>query len=314
MKKTIKTIGIVVGVHLLVIVALALFYRISLSVESGRIEPIGNMVNVGGYQMHVFVDGNNDDAPLLAFLSGFGTTAPVYDFAPIRSLLARDYRIAVVERFGYGYSDITNRPRNIDTVLSDTRTALSIVGETGPFILFPHSMSGIEAIRWAQSYPDEILGIVGIDMAVPSFYLENESALASEASQQRFQSIFTRGLGVHRLFGSVNIPTLTEAEITQATLLSRRNMQNPTMISEARAVVDNARTVSLAGIPNIPFLLLMSNEQENVAEGWITHSTNFANQSGGQIEFFNAGHYLHHYIAEVIADLSREFIADILND
>jgi len=91
-------------------------------------------------------------------------------------------------------------------------------------------------------------------------------------------------------------------------------MQNPTMINEARTVVDDARTVSLAGIPNIPFLLLVSNEQGNVAEGWITHSANFATQSGGQIEFFNAGHYLHHYIAEVIASLSSEFITDILND
>jgi len=312
-EKFIKKEGIIIGVLLLIVVALALFHRISLSVERGRIEPIGHMVEVGDYQMHVFIDGDNEETPLLVFLSGFGVPAPVFDFAPIRSLLAREYRIAIVERFGYGYSDIVDRPRDIDTVLSDTRTALSIVGETGPYILFPSSMAGIEAIRWAQLYPNEILGIVGIDMVVPSFHLAHENALASEARGQGFQSIFTRGLGIHRFMSSVNIPTLTEDERTQATLLMRRNVQNRNWISEARAVIDNARVVSQESVPNIPFLLLVSNEQDNVAEGWIAHSADFATQSGGRIEFFDAGHLLHHYIADIIVDLSREFIADILN-
>ena len=43
-------------------------------------------------------------------------------------------------------------------------------GEKGPFVLLPHSMSGLEAIYWAQKYPDEVMGIVGMDMAFPKAY------------------------------------------------------------------------------------------------------------------------------------------------
>ena len=32
-------------------------------------------------------------------------------------------------------------------------------------------MSGLEAIRWKQKYPDEIKAIIGLDMAVPAVYL-----------------------------------------------------------------------------------------------------------------------------------------------
>lgn len=31
-------------------------------------------------------------------------------------------------------------------------------------------MSGIEALHWAQMYPDEVMAIIGLDMAVPESY------------------------------------------------------------------------------------------------------------------------------------------------
>ena len=34
----------------------------------------------------------------------------------------------------------------------------------------PHSASGIEAILWAQLYPEEVEAIIGLDMSVPAFY------------------------------------------------------------------------------------------------------------------------------------------------
>ncbi len=37
----------------------------------------------------------------LLFLSGSGTAAPVLDFKSLYSLLSSDYRIVVIEKFGY---------------------------------------------------------------------------------------------------------------------------------------------------------------------------------------------------------------------
>lgn len=31
-------------------------------------------------------------------------------------------------------------------------------------------MSGIEALHWTQMYPDEVMTIIGLDMAVPESY------------------------------------------------------------------------------------------------------------------------------------------------
>jgi len=35
-------------------------------------------------------------------------------------------------------------------MLEETRRALELSGEKGPYVLLPHSMSGLEAIYWAQ--------------------------------------------------------------------------------------------------------------------------------------------------------------------
>ena len=57
-------------------------------------------------------------------------------------------------------------------MLSETRRALDKAGIKGPYVLCPHSMSGLEALYWAQKYLEEVETIVGLDMAVPDYYDE----------------------------------------------------------------------------------------------------------------------------------------------
>ena len=85
-------------------------------------------------------------------MSGSATVAPVYDFKVLYEKLANYFRIIVIEKFGYGYSDIYDSPSDIDTLVSVQKQALEMIGENGPYILMPHSMSGIEALRWKQIY------------------------------------------------------------------------------------------------------------------------------------------------------------------
>ena len=78
----------------------------------------------------------------------------------------------MIEKFGYGYSDIYEYSTDIDTLVSIQKQALEIIGEIGPYIFIPHSMSGLEALRWKQIYPDDVDAIIGIDMATPLSYSE----------------------------------------------------------------------------------------------------------------------------------------------
>lgn len=109
-------------------------------------------VLIDEHKMHVFRKGDENN-PKLVFMSGSGTVAPMYDFKILYEKLISDFRVIVIEKFGYGYSDLYDGPCDIDSVVSFQRQALEKIGEKGPFILLPHSMSGLEAIRWKQKYP-----------------------------------------------------------------------------------------------------------------------------------------------------------------
>jgi pimeloyl-ACP methyl ester carboxylesterase len=65
-------------------------------------------VAVNGHRLHVYSEGSGE--PTLVFMSGSGTTAPTLDFRGLYRRLATNYRVVVVERAGYGWSDDSDTP------------------------------------------------------------------------------------------------------------------------------------------------------------------------------------------------------------
>ena len=167
-KKVMKVIFILLAACIIVLAAIYINHRILLNQEEALRTPLGKIVEVDGHQMSVYVEGNGDKT--IVFMSGGGTCSPILDFRSLYSTLSDNYKIVVVEKFGYGFSDIVNKDRSIDSILEDTRTALVKADIEGPYVLCPHSMSGIEALYWAGQYPEEVEAIIGLDMAVPKAY------------------------------------------------------------------------------------------------------------------------------------------------
>ena len=73
-------------------------------------------------------------------------------------------------KFGYGHSDLTGGPRDVDTVVEEYRRALAACGRPVPVVLAAHSMGFLEALHWASKYPEEVSALVGLDPAVPEVY------------------------------------------------------------------------------------------------------------------------------------------------
>lgn len=112
------------------------------------------------------------------------------------------------------------------------------MGETGPYILAPHSLSGLEALRWKQTFPDEVSAIIGIDMATPlSCSVWTEKDIKKTI---RLMNVMRRLKLGSVLVSLVNL-SLTEDEIKQHTLLKKRNVFNICQINEAREMLNNIK-------------------------------------------------------------------------
>jgi pimeloyl-ACP methyl ester carboxylesterase len=267
------------------------------------------LVEVDGYKIHVYAEGDKGNKPTLVFMSGSGTVAPVYDFKSLYSLLSDEYRIVVVEKAGYGYSDIYEIERDIDTMLEEVRQGLSLAGEKGPYVLFPHSMSGLEAIYWAQKYPEELKAIIGLDMSVPESY---DYFNFSSINQMIYVGRASVLLGLHRIPGvySLDNTSLNATEIEQQKLLMYRNAVNINHISEGKAVYNNAAVVKSGGDLSLPILMFVSDGME-IGEFWIPSQKRFAAKNDAQLIQLDCGHYVHNFMPKYIAEKAMEYLSKL---
>ena len=163
-----KRLLFLLGAVLVLLLASFTYHRLALQREKASLKPMGQMVSVNGHEMSVFVKGNEPQT--LVFLSGAGTASPILDFKDLYDGLSKQYKIVVVERAGYGYSEDTSKSRDVSEVLSETRQALDKAHVSGPYIILSHSMASLETLLWQEKYPSEVKAIIGLDWALPESY------------------------------------------------------------------------------------------------------------------------------------------------
>ena len=292
---------------LLFLVATFIFHRISLEKKQASLTPMGQQVLVNGHQMNIYVQGKGTET--IVFLSGAGIASPILDFKNLTDSLSKKYKIVVVERAGYGYSEDSNQSRGVMEVLSETRQALSRTNITGPFIILSHSMASFESLAWQEKYPDEVKALIGLDWAMPASYedLKNNQALLTVA-------YWTSKIGLLRYFPEsfyIKNPTLTESERTQYKLLAYKQLMSLAMLNESNLVKENAKKVPSSINPKIPTLLLVSNGQSTSfgQSEWQHFAEKFASeQSNVKVIYMDVPHDLYHYQNHEVVSRIEDFL------
>ena len=292
---------------LLFLGATFIFHRISLEKEQASLTPVGQQVLVNGHQMNVYVEGDGPET--IVFLSGAGIASPILDFKDISDSLSKKYKVVIVERAGYGYSDDSNQSRDVMEVLAETRQALSQANVTGPFIILSHSIASLESLAWQEKYPDEVKALVGLDLALPSSYedLKDNQALLTLA-------YWSSKIGLLRYFPEsfyIKNQTLIESERKQYKLLAYKQLMSQAMLHESQTVKENAKKVPSNINPKIPALLMVSNgEGTSFSQSeWQLYAERFASdQSNVQVVYMDAPHDLYHYQSHEIVSQIEDFL------
>ena len=279
---------------LLFLAATFIFHRISLEKEQASLTPMGQQVLVNGHQINVYVEGDGPET--IVVLSGAGIASPILDFKEVSESLSKRYKVVIVERAGYGYSDDSNHSRDVMEVLSETRQALSQANIKGPFIILSHSMASLESLAWQEKYPDEVKTLVGLDWALPASYenLKQNQALITVA-------FWSSKIGLLRYFPELPLyknPTLIESERKQYKLLAYKQLMSQAMLHESQTVKENAKKVPSNINPKIPALLMVSNGDGTSFSQfeWQRYAERFASdQSNVQVVYMDALHDLYHY-------------------
>ena len=283
------------------------FHQLSLQKESKLLMPIGKKVVVNGHQMNVYIKGEGSET--IVFLSGAGIASPILDFKNLTDSLSKKYKVVVVERAGYGFSEDSDQSRDVMTVFSETRQALSQAEVSGPYVIVSHSMASLESLAWQEKYPNEVRALIGLDWALPASYkdLKEHPTLMTLA-------YWTSKIGLLRYFPEsfyIKNPTLTETERQQYKILAYKQLMSLAMLHESRLAKENAKKVPSSINPKIPALLLVSNGEGTTfsQSEWQRYAERFASdQSNVQVVYMDAPHDLYHYQSNAIVSRIKEFL------
>lgn len=278
----------------------------------------GKMVTVAGHQMHVYTQGEGENTIILT--PGLGTSAPVLDFQPLIDELAQTNKVVVVESFGYGWSDLTDDERTVENITAELRAALSAAGITGPYVLMPHSISGIYAMYYANTYPDEVKAVIGIDCTLPemcAYFGESIPALPSYLSALAPTGL-ARLLVLLMPDGFLPVDTThiySDKNLKTTKALSAWKAYNRNVVAEGNEIDRNiAKTATMKFANDLPVLIFAKEGTTPREDGKTTRSfyeTALAGLDNSQIVMLEGHHYLHWTNYEVMSRDVNQFLAAI---
>ncbi|WP_431523536.1 alpha/beta fold hydrolase [Paenibacillus amylolyticus] len=310
--KTKKVLGILLKVLAAILIAILLFVatvytvnKISSYSEQKRMEPYGQHVSVDGKNMNVFIQGEGEETIVL--LPGFGTASPALDFKPLISELSHDYKVVVVEPFGYGLSDQTEKERSTANIVSEIHEALKSL-HIDRYILMGHSISGIYSLDYVNKYADEISAYVGLDTSVPA--ISEQKVEASEIVPIQWY----RNLGFPRLQLKMSDDPYAglpydEQTKEQLNILIQKNMFNPTQLNEIVSMYSNFKAAEQLTFPvDLPVLFFVQ-KNHPAADNWVPeHEKLIEDSTRGELVLMEANHYLYRSHAKEIAEKFRGFM------
>ncbi|MBO4493788.1 MAG: alpha/beta hydrolase [Ruminococcus sp.] len=280
-----------------------------------------NKVQVGETTLNVYTEGIG--AVTIVFMAGNGVTCPVLEYKPIYRRMSAKYRIAVIEKAGYGFSDRAKTPRTIENLVSEDREALRRAGIEPPYVLAPHSYSGFEAIYWANTYPDEVKAVLSMDMGVPELAIlqadeisEEKRLKLLEKQHKLLKKIAKDGLlaklvrsRTENVSGLMTGSELTAEEKSIYRRLFYQNIASSEYTEESRLMTENAKKAFETGNLKCPCCLFISDMKTLSRKlTWRQAGLDFAEQCGAEVHLSDKGHMMYAFIPDEMSNTFSRFL------
>lgn len=279
----------------------------------------GTEVKVGGKKMNVEIAGlQAEAAPVIVLLPGLGSPSPVLEFRPLAEELGKTYKVITVEPFGYGLSDQADTERSIENIVEELHTCLEEIG-VHQYYLMAHSISGLYSLYYANTYPEEICGFIGIDSSVPK---QNENEPFDTTKLNLLTAYLNKAknaLGVSRLL-SVGNPekviyadqnySYSQEDLEVFRILSLDISYNKTIMSELKQIEKNLKIVRDMKFPEeVPVLNFVSEDNCEIFPEWEKlHRSVMGDNQENKLIMLKGGHYLHFEQKERIISSVHGFV------
>ena len=314
------TVRILLGLLALIVLLVlggASYEAIMAAGDGKRYPPPGQLVDIGGYRLHLRCSGQGSPTVVLdAGLGGFSL-----DWGAVQSQIATSTRVCAYDRAGLGWSDPGPTPRSPQQFAAELHALLTNSGVEGPYVLVGHSIAGKTARLFASQHPNEVAGMVLVD-ARHEFVDDHrppEQLAAEEAEQRQFQNMirWTARLGLVRLLWAPALPSvlpgsenLTPETRTAIGVLQARPRQIETALAEEGAKMDsNTQLRTAASLGATPLIVLASAQNVDHDPIWKEAQQIMAGlSSNSRLVIAQSGHAVHYEQPAQVMESIRQVV------
>ncbi|TVP55420.1 MAG: alpha/beta hydrolase [Nodularia sp. (in: Bacteria)] len=157
---------IIIKVLIGVIVFGAIYQFFATIRDRRKFLPPGKLIKIANHNWHYKIMG--EGSPTVIVDSGAGATHLDWQF--VQPEVAKFTRIFTYDRAGYGWSDLSSKPRTAEQVISELRQLLREAEIEPPYVLVGMSLAGLYSRLFAYYYPEEVAGMVLVDVAHERMY------------------------------------------------------------------------------------------------------------------------------------------------
>ena len=168
----------------------------------------GQMIDVGGRQLHIYCTGaNTDGSPTVILETGLGSTSAAWAF--VQPEVAKSTRVCSYDRAGMGWSEFSPAPRDAEHIAQELHTLLHNANVPGPFVLVGWSYGGLYVREYVGQYSDEVAGLVLLDSSHPDQWISTPQGQVQFQSNAKIYSLYPTlaRLGVMRVMGYLQPPS-----------------------------------------------------------------------------------------------------------
>ena len=267
---------LVIGIAILVAIGAA-YQTIVTQLDKRAYLPPGQMIDVGGYQLHLHCTGATvNGSPTVILEQGLGGISS--GWALVQPEVAKVTRVCSYDRAGMGWSDPSTKPRDAQHIAQELHVLLQNANISGPYVLVGWSFGGLYAREYAGEYGDQVAGLVLLDSAHPDQWTSSPGGQAQFESKARIYSlapVLVR-LGVMRIMGlrqpDSGLPTPYNEQLTASFAATKDWDAQSAEFLASPASMTQVRESELTH--NIPLYVLtatehsMTPEQEQSWQGW----------------------------------------------
>jgi pimeloyl-ACP methyl ester carboxylesterase len=164
------SLRIIIGVTSILALAVIVGYiyesSMRTSVKSEYLVP-GKMINVGTHSIHARLIGQGDVTIVMD--AGAGELGS-FAYLPIENKLAQHSKVLLYDRAGCNWSEPSENKRTPEEISKDLNKVIKQLDISGPLILVGHSQGGLNMMKYASMFRDQVQGLVLLDAAHPNAY------------------------------------------------------------------------------------------------------------------------------------------------